>query len=116
MQHSEFADAFLIMTDTVSRMQWLLSQNANGSAETPDTSMAVASVQMAGTFGGATASVEVSNDGVNWVPLEDREGNVVSATAAAFFEISTGAAHVRAKATGGNGTTALVISLVAWRG
>lgn len=72
-----------------------------------------ASVQFTGTFGGATALLQVSNDGETWFPLKDTAGNLVSATAAAMFDISSAAAFVRARTTGGSGT-AVVATLSIW--
>lgn len=61
------------------------------------------SVQIDGTFGGATVTLEASNDGVTFFPLSDLQGNAISATAAAFFDFTTAAALIRPAISGGSG-------------
>lgn len=62
-----------------------------------------ASVQVVGTFGGATVKLQVSNDGVNWADASDVQGNAISMTATGYFEISLSAAYIRPSITGGSG-------------
>lgn len=45
------------------------------------------SIQVFGTFGGATVAVVGSNDGVNWAPLHDEAGVVLTFTAAGAHAI-----------------------------
>lgn len=45
------------------------------------------SVQVAGTFGGATVAVVGSNDGTNWAPLHDESGVALTFTAAGAHAI-----------------------------
>ncbi len=59
------------------------------------------SVQFTGTFGGATAVLQGSNDGTNWATLKDRTGTAISATAAGMFDIETGALQIRPSTSGG---------------
>ncbi len=40
----------------------------------PKVSMVVASVQVTGTFGGATVTILGSNDGTNYVAIKDKDG------------------------------------------
>ena len=107
---------FTQASDVLFVQTWSLQQAEIGDSELSPTSLAVASLQIAGTFGGATVSVEISNDGVNWMPMKDTDDFPVSATANTMFDISTGAARVRAKSTGGDGTTDINVTLAAWRG
>lgn len=65
-------------------------------------STAVASLQLTGTWGGATVVLQVSNDGTTWFTAKDTQGNDVSATADAFFEISVSARYVRPAPSGGS--------------
>lgn len=44
-------------------------------------------VQVNGTFGGATVTIEGSSDGVNYDPLHDTQGNVVSFGASGFAQL-----------------------------
>lgn len=61
------------------------------------------SVQFAGTFGGATAKLQMSNDGTNWVDIKDLQGAAISATSTAMFEFTCSAAYIRPSVTGGTG-------------
>lgn len=67
------------------------------------------SVQISGTFGGATAKLQHSNDGTNWFDAKDLQGNDVSATAAAIFEVSISSAYFRVATSGGTGDAVDVI-------
>ncbi len=68
-----------------------------------------------GTFGGASVAVEVSVDGTIWSPNHDASGAAVAITAATqdiYVEEIKQELGVRSVITGGDGTTALVITLV----
>lgn len=108
--------AFTQASQVLFLQTWSLQQAEVGDSELSPTSLAVASIQFAGTFGGATVAIEISNDGVNWLPLTDRNDTAVTATAAGLVDVSCGAARIRAKTTGGNGTTDIMVTLAAWRG
>jgi len=61
------------------------------------------SVQMTGTWGSATAVMQGSNDGSNWVALKDAQGNDVSLTADGGFDaVVTGWEYVRPSLSGGS--------------
>jgi len=60
-----------------------------------------ASVQFVGTFGGATVVLQGSNDGTNWVTIQDLEGNNVSFTAVGAADFSTAMVYLRPSATSG---------------
>lgn len=62
-----------------------------------------ASVQVVGTFGGATAKLQVSNDGTNWADVLDPLGAAVSLTATGYFELSLSGAYIRPAISGGTG-------------
>lgn len=70
---------------------------------TPVVSLAVASVQFGGTFGGATVVLQGSNDGVTYYTLKDLQGNDISVTAAGYAEFSSGAAFIKPSLSGGAG-------------
>lgn len=63
--------------------------DANGTAKNFTYSSHKACVKIFGTFGGATVALQVAaptNISANtWIPLKDRNGNLVSATSAAVF-------------------------------
>lgn len=69
-------------------------------------------VQFYGTFGGATVTLEGSNDGTNWATLTGTDGSAISTSAAGIFEFSTAALFIRPGApTSGTGDaiTAVVV-------
>ena len=59
------------------------------------------SVQITGTFGSATITLQGSNDGTNYVTLKDGGGNAISFTAAGMAEFSTAALYLKPTSTGG---------------
>lgn len=63
----------------------------------------VATVQVFGTFGGATVTLEGSNDGTNYVAMRDVDGADISFTAAGYAEFSTAFRYIRPASTGGTG-------------
>ena len=74
----------------------------------------VASVQVSGTFGGATVILQGSNDGVNWVSLNDLSGTPISISSAGAAEFSSAMAQFRPSISGGSSQSLTVT--VAYRG
>lgn len=71
------------------------------------------SVQITGTFGsGGTIVIQGSNDGTNYVTLTDPQGNALSKTSAAIEQIEEITRYVRPLVTAGDGTTALVVTML----
>lgn len=71
-----------------------------------------ASVQILGTFGvGGTVVIEGSNDGTNYVTLNDPAGAALSITAAGLKGIRENPAYIRPRVTAGDGTTSLTVTL-----
>lgn len=68
-----------------------------------------ASVQVVGTFGGATVKLQVSNDGTNWADASDVLGNAITMTAAGYFEFSLSGAYIRPAIDSGSGNDIDVI-------
>ena len=68
-----------------------------------DQSGTQASVQIGGTFGGATVALNSSNDNATYFAMKDRSaaGTALSATAAAIFEFQTSAIYVKPVVTAG---------------
>lgn len=63
---------------------------------------AYASVLISGTFGGATAKLQFSNDGTTWTDCKDSGGTTVSATSAAQFQqVNLFAAYIKPVVSGG---------------
>lgn len=63
-----------------------------------------ASIQLTGTFGGATITIQVSNDGTNWVTARGLDTTDITFTAAGYREFSLCAAYIRPSIAGGSGT------------
>lgn len=73
------------------------------------------SVQIEGTFGGATVAIQGSNDGVTFETLFDASNSAISKTSAALVQILTPSLWIQPLITGGNGTTSLMITIIALR-
>ena len=71
-------------------------------AKVPFAWMNLGSVQIAGTFGGATVTLQVSNDGTNYATLDDVSGVDVSAASALIAEVSNSALYWKPSITGGS--------------
>jgi len=67
------------------------------------------SIQISGTFGGATVKLQHSNDGTTWFDAKDLQATDVSATANAIFEVSISSAYFRIASSGGSGDDVDVI-------
>ena len=70
------------------------------------------SVQVSGTFGGATLQIQGSNDGSTWAVLTDAQGNDLAITTAKIEMVSEATRFIRPLVSGGDGTTSLVVSLL----
>lgn len=99
------------------RIIWatLTSSNTAGTAFLQaGTTMAIAAVQFTGTFDSATAVLQGSNDGTNWITLSDpQDGTAISVTAAGAAEVSTAMAYIRPSTSGGGGSQDIDCILVA---
>lgn len=87
----------------VPRVVWaaLATGDTIGSYKVTDRNGLAMSVQISGTFGGATVAIQQSNDGTNWFPVKDISGTSISVTAAAMVETSNCAAYLRPTISGG---------------
>jgi hypothetical protein len=72
------------------------------------------SVQVTGTFAGATLVFEGSNDGVNFFPLSNPAGSALSFTSAGLMQMTTATAWVRPHVSAGSGA-ALTVTMTARR-
>jgi hypothetical protein len=62
------------------------------------------SVQIGGTFGGATVVLQGSNDGVTYATLNDLQDSPISFTSAGLAAIQENTRYVKPLATGGTGS------------
>lgn len=69
---------------------------------------AIGAVQVHGTLGGATISLQVSNDNVNFFDLADSAGTAINFTVAGLRDFSTAAAFIRPAIAGGTGSDVTV--------
>ena len=69
------------------------------------------SIQVAGTFGGASVTIGGSNDGITYHALSDPSGNVLTLTSAALRAIVELPIFIKPRVFGGNGTTSLSVVL-----
>lgn len=90
---------------------WAGVGNADQGTAVPMSMSSDRSVQIEGTFGGATVLIEGSNDGVFWRTLTDPQGNPISKTSPSIEQISEITRYVRPSTTGGAGTN-LTVSLI----
>jgi hypothetical protein len=71
------------------------------------------SVQVSGTFGaGGLVVIEGSNDGTNYVTLNDPQGNPISITGPKIESISEIVLKIRPRISGGDGTTNININML----
>lgn len=70
------------------------------------------SVQVSGTFGGATCTIQGSNDGVNWFTLNDPQGNALTFTSARIEQILEVTRYIRPAVTGGTAVSINIIMVV----
>jgi hypothetical protein len=71
-------------------------------------------VQVAGTWGGATFVLEGSNDGTNWVTLNDPTGTDISATVGSpLFQVLEAPLYVRPYLSVAGAAATLYVTLVA---
>lgn len=68
------------------------------------TAGAIGCVQVTGTFGGATVSLQGSNDGITYSNLTDLANNAATFTAPGMEDFSTAAGFIAPAITGGTGT------------
>lgn len=67
--------------DKVVMITWALTSTDTDGAPAEWCAYADRTVTFTGTWGGATAALEGSNDGVTWLPLADVQGTAITATA-----------------------------------
>ncbi len=73
------------------------------------------SIQVEGTFGGATVTFQGSNSGNTYVSLTDPQGNTLSLTAAGIKQVMEVTAYIKPVVTGGDGTTSLTFTAIVRR-
>lgn len=86
---------------------WLNVTNADTCAALDLSQFPDRSIQITGTPNSATAVIQGSNDGTNYVTLNDLQGNALSFTATGLKGIAELVRYIRPSATGGGGSQSL---------
>lgn len=86
-----------------SLVKWegMTTGEANGALTVAGQLGLVGAAQISGTFGGATITLQCSNDGTTWFNMSDVTGTAMTATGNSFFEFSTAALYIRPAISGG---------------
>ena len=89
--------------ENVPRIIWeeLATGDTVVAAAIPYQAAVAGSVQIVGTFGGATVKLQVSNDGSTFFDMKDLSALAITATSAALFEFTTAAVYLRPSVSGG---------------
>lgn len=83
---------------------WETMGNADTGTAVERTNFMDRSVQITGTFGGATVVIQGSNDGTNFVTLADFNGDAISVTASGLYSIAPAVRYIRPVTSGGSGS------------
>ena len=103
----------LIGDNTVLLVTWDLTTADATGVEVAWSNYADRSVTFTGTWGGATAALEGSNDGSTWVPITDPQGTAITRTSNGIEAATEITRFVRAKlTTAGVGATVTAILLM----
>lgn len=105
-----------LLTSGLQTWTWeTLTENDTAAAVTPNgTEPLAASVQIVGSFGGATVLLQGSNDNTNWITLKDLAGSDISFSASGAAEFTSAMAYFRVSASGG--TSQDVDAILSFRG
>ena len=90
---------------------WVLTQADTEGASIDAHEYGDRTVQISGTFDGATVVLQGSNDGTNWFSLTDPQGNAISKTTAAMETVMEVPLYTRANSSGGGASQSVTISL-----
>jgi len=95
---------------SVSKISWPSVTNTNSDgAPVVSCEWADRCVSVDGTFGGATITIQGSNDGTNWYTLNNAQGTALTFTAAGMKQIVEVPYFTRPLLTGGAGSTLNII-------
>lgn len=98
--------------ESVRLFQWANLTTNDVGAPIPFTQWADRTVQMTGTWGGATCVLEGSLDGINYFTLTDPQTTAISKTADALEAVTEITRFVRPKVTDGTAPSITVMLLV----
>ena len=93
-------------------ISWIGLLNGDNGTAWEGADFADRTAQVLGTFGaGGSINLEGSNDGTNWAPLTDPQGNAITKTAASIEYVSELPRFIRPNVTAGDGTTNLTLTV-----
>jgi hypothetical protein len=94
---------------------WATLANTDDGAPYNGPARQAISVQVSGVFGaGGNLIIEGSNDGTTYAILDDLDSAALGTiTAAGLYQVRDRARYIRPRVSAGDGTTALVVTLVA---
>lgn len=93
-------------------VQWSNIGDADTCTAVPMSGGSDRSVQITGTFSSATVVIQGSNDGTNYAPLTDPQGNAISKTAASLEAISELTRYIKPTTSGGSSSSVTVSLLI----
>lgn len=92
---------------------WAALRNADTGAALDQSQYTDKGVQVFGTFGtGGAVQLHGSNDGSNWAPLDDPQGNALTFTGAGIKFVAEATRYIRPVVTAGDGNTNLTVSIL----
>jgi len=96
-----------------SRVTWAAMPVNDTGSPVPNASYSDRSVQVTGTFGGSTVTIQGSNDGgTTWATLNDSAGVALTFTSAGLREILQVTGLIRPIVTGGSGTPNIILLII----
>lgn len=101
--------------DNVQVVQWPLALQSSTFERFECPGAADRSVQVEGTFNGASIGLEGSNDGTTYHALNDLSGTPIALAASGLAQVLELTRYVRPAMTGGGGSTSLTTTLLAKR-
>lgn len=96
-------------------IKWSSVINGNTGAAVQLSGFFDVTVQITGTFGGATCTIQGSMDNINWATLNDKQGIALGLTAAGMKRVQEFPLYIRPSVASGDGTTLLTIQINAIR-
>lgn len=107
----------VVNNSTVKKVTWAMAAGDSGEAvDALDAAFADRSVQVvSASYGGGVVTWQGSNDNVNWFTLTAPNGTSLSFASDGLKQVLEGAVYQRPFVTGGDGTTAITVTLMARR-
>jgi hypothetical protein len=97
-------------------VEWTPVTEADTCAPVEMPGFTVRSIQIDGTFGGATVTFQGSNNGTTYATLSDPQGNAISKTSAAIEQVEEVTRYVKPVLAGGSSTSLKMTLLLVRRG